>query len=330
MKGNYSEINSTLQLLGQLSFNEKIKSDLKQDAEFDTILVSLSNKKITEILDTIDKTIYQNIKELVEQIKWNSNETTEKVHSTEETHGKEHIMISYNTASRELCLKIKEELESHGFKVWIDVNDIHGSSLDAMAKAVENSICVLMCVTEKYRQSINCQAEAQYAFKMNKKIIPLIMQKDYENVQGWLGIIIGDKIFINFMKYDYDECIRRLKHELDAVWNKSSITSAAVDTSSMVLKSTVRLESIKLDDRVSLVEEWTEALVKEWFAKNHLNQAIYAYLQPDSGAILKQIFQMKSNATEFYYQLMNKIEHVKIHDVLHFSACLDKLFIWRT
>ena len=66
--------------------------------------------------------------------------------------------------------------------------------LDSMANAVENSCCVLMCVTEKYRQSINCQAEAQYAFKLTKPIIPCIMQKGCENVTGWLGIIIGDKV----------------------------------------------------------------------------------------------------------------------------------------
>ncbi len=79
-----------------------------------------------------------------------------------------------------------------------------------MAKAVEKSKCVLMCVTEKYRQSLNCQvnlnlfipillnyikmsiqAEAQYSFRRNKNIIPVIMQKGYHNVDGWLGFIIG-------------------------------------------------------------------------------------------------------------------------------------------
>lgn len=86
-------------------------------------------------------------------------------------------MISYNTASRELCLQIKESLEQAKLKVWIDVEEIHGSSLDSMARAVENAKCVLICVTEKYRQSLNCQSEAQYAFRLNKKIIPLVMQK---------------------------------------------------------------------------------------------------------------------------------------------------------
>ncbi len=38
---------------------------------------------------------------------------------------------------------------------------LKGSSLESMANAVENSYVFLMCVSENYRQSINCQAEAQ-------------------------------------------------------------------------------------------------------------------------------------------------------------------------
>ena len=44
-----------------------------------------------------------------------------------------------------------------GIKVWIDVENIHGSSLDSMAKAIENSKCVLVCGTEKYKCSNNCR-----------------------------------------------------------------------------------------------------------------------------------------------------------------------------
>jgi hypothetical protein len=212
--------------------------------------------------------------------------------------------------------------------VWIDVNDIHGSSLEAMAQAVENSSCVLMCITEKYRQSINCQAEAQYAFKMNKKIIPIIMQSGYENVKGWLGIIMGDKIFINFTKYELEECFRRLKQELDLNLNKKIKTSVSQSKAfqhipDKILKST---QALSLQPKDHIIEEWTEVQVRNWFNLNHLNISIYEYLQADSGSILKQIYQMKTNATEFYYQLMSKIDSVKIHEVLKFSSCLDKLF----
>jgi len=57
----------------------------------------------------------------------------------------DHIMISYNKESREVCLKVKSELEKDGHRIWIDVEDIHGSSLESMALAIERSKCVLIC-----------------------------------------------------------------------------------------------------------------------------------------------------------------------------------------
>ena len=95
-----------------------------------------------------------------------------------------HIMISYNKFSRDLCLQIKQILNQNEHNVWIDVENIHGSSLESMANAVENSSIVLMCMTENYKQSSNCRAEAEYAFQKNKPIIPLIMQKGYK-ADGW-------------------------------------------------------------------------------------------------------------------------------------------------
>ena len=140
---------------------------------------------------------------------------------------------------------------------------------------------------------------------------------------------MGDKIFINFMKYEYDECIRRLKNELDsglkkvkAVDNHAQKSHVNPDFSAN-LKDSSSLNHQKND---YLIEEWTDIQVKNWFNENNLNLAIYNYLKPESGSILKQIYQMKSNATEFYYQLMSKIDLVKIHEVLKFSSCLDKLF----
>lgn len=50
------------------------------------------------------------------------------------------IMISYNRDSRDLCLRIKAELEKEGIMIWIDVEDISGSSLESMANAIEKSV----------------------------------------------------------------------------------------------------------------------------------------------------------------------------------------------
>ena len=216
-----------------------------------------------------------------------------------------HVMISYNTASRDLCLKIKADIEAAGHKVWIDVNDIHGSSLNSMAEAVENSYCVLICVTEKYRQSINCQAEAQYAFRINKPIVPLIMQSGYEKVKGWLGLILGDKIFINFTRYKYEECLKRLKAELgtarklfygpllsitpkkeDEEEQKVPIIDKQTDTKTKSKTQIADVPKEIANTESGEVEKWSELKVLEWFEKNSLNLKIIETLGPCNGMVL--------------------------------------------
>ena len=150
-----------------------------------------------------------------------------KIHTSqmsikEENLTTKHIMISYNSKSKETCLKIKNKLQENGFQTWIDVENICGSSLESMAKAIEESHCVLMCMTEKYKESANCRLEAEYSVKLNKPIIPLIMEKGYQP-DGWLGIILGSKIFIDFLKYEITECFKRLDKEIDNLVSNGKI-----------------------------------------------------------------------------------------------------------
>ena len=334
-----------MKLLAQLSFSQVVSRDLAQDAELMVTLKRLLSKKINTIDDENEAEIYEEILRLAEQIKWNLNENRQKSYLTDviKTVSSEHVMISYNPANREQCFKIKERIESFGFKVWINANGKHGSSLDEMAKAVDSSICVLICVTEKYRQSIHCQAEAQYAFRMNKNIIPLIMQEGYEKVKGWLGVVMGDKAFVNFNAYKFDVSISHLKQELEAYSDKAKPVDSpnliehtisdhksepsqyppSTRTSTLSTTRTLKEEKKAL---TKTANEWTDVEVNEWFAKNNLNMAIYEYLQAHSGKILKQMYQIKSSSSEFFFHSLREIEGIKFHEIILFASCLDELF----
>ena len=240
-------------------------------------------------------------------------------------------MISYNSASRSLCLQIKYQLEQAGYKVWIDVNDIHGSSLDSMARAVEDARTVLICITEKYRQSLNCQAEAQYAFKMNKHIVPLIMEKGYENVKGWLGIIMSDKIFVNFTKYDFDECIRRLKNEITSRSRENKNSKETSVNLSKSVKETVALQTAVNEDRKVFenvdVKKWSENDVFKWLNDNEIDKNLISILMPCNGIILKQLFELRRDAPEFYFQSLDCAKNFNdMKAVLKFTNCLNDLF----
>ena len=69
-----------------------------------------------------------------------------------------HVMLSYNWHYKALILKIHDALIESGYKVWMDVYDLGGSTMEAMASAVENSAVILVAVSRKYKESANCRS----------------------------------------------------------------------------------------------------------------------------------------------------------------------------
>ena len=53
-------------------------------------------------------------------------------------------------------LRIATSMRDRGFNVWMDTEMMSGSTLDAMAAAVEDAHCVLVCITERYKARGRC------------------------------------------------------------------------------------------------------------------------------------------------------------------------------
>ena len=317
--GNHTEINHAIKLLWQLCFNSKIAQDIQNDQELLKMIQSYSlntkcsqnlQKNSTGCLWVINKKHSLNLSNIPR------SDLEIKPKAPEAQFQGKHIMISYNRDSRDLCLKVKKDLEKNGHKIWIDVESIHGSSLEAMAKAIEDSKCVLMCMTEKYKLSSNCRAEAEYAFQLNKPIIPLIMQQNYKP-DGWLGIILGSKIFVNFTKYDYQECLKRVNHEIDKLLRpKTAIAPQAPGS-----------KAIPSQSNLNSVQNWNQHQVEQWFKTKNFNELILKNILPSDGKSLKQLYEMLLNAPEFFYTSISSKGSVPTRDVLFFSNELKNLFI---
>ena len=317
LRGNEIEQRYSISLLAQLCFNSDTSSNVSKDSEIFNKLTELSNSseltfktlqiKSQELIFLIEKLSHTNIKQ--ESSILNKNK---------------HIMISYNSTSRDLCMKIKKNLEKANYKVWIDVENIHGSSLNSMAQAVEESWCVLVCVTEKYRQSVFCRAEAQYTFKLEKPFVPLIMEKNYGSVGGWLGLVIGDKIFVDYIKHSFDESMRRLIFELEKIQQHINITSSPLlkNTSAPTPGPPQTIPEIKKQPN-----EMSELEIENWFNENNLNLKLFASLKPCNGATLEQLYLMRKDAPEFYFQTIKEILKNDISSLLSFSDKLNTLFI---
>lgn len=334
--GNLDEQNHALKLLWQFCFDQRIAKDVREDTRLFNFINDLSNnesntslqKNSSGIIWLLTKQIKSNQKE--KSIKW-----VKKIDLRENVcEENKHLMISYNRENRDLCLRIKDELEKAGFSVWIDVENIHGSSLESMANAIENSECVLICMSERYKLSPNCRAEAEYAFQIKKPIIPLIMQQTYKP-DGWLGIILGSKIFIDFTKYDFDECTKRLMKEIVAVFSQkysfekdlsleesSQLGSRGSSSSSANLSALIT----SLNSELNTETDWTENDVDKWLMEKKFNSFIIESIRPSDGKLLYSMFKMFETAPESFYSSLNRNGHITLRELVYFSTELKNLF----
>jgi len=125
------------------------------------------------------------------------------------------LMISYCHESKDLSQRIYARLTSESnYSVWIDVENMYGNTLEAMAEAIEQTHIVLVCMSKAYRHSRACQAEGEYAYTRQRHIIPLKMESKY-NPDGWLGLLVGAKIYIDFTKHDFDLAYVKLLKEIE-------------------------------------------------------------------------------------------------------------------
>jgi hypothetical protein len=127
---------------------------------------------------------------------------------------------------------------------------------------------------------------------------------------------MSDRIFINFTKYDYDECTRRLKSEIDTYMSSTQTSISNNDTNTVNVTGTGNKPS---------VENWSIEQVKQWFDENKIDDEIVRHFFPCNGSVLKQLSDMRRDAPEFYFQTMNA-HKIEMKNILVFTDLLRKLF----
>ena len=107
--------------------------------------------------------------------------------------------------------------------------------------------------------------------------------------------------------------------------NKQDLTERkkSLPSNESLIKTTLSITQSKKDDNV---ENWSEDRVRLWFIENQLNLNIFEKMKPFDGSCLKEMFQVKKNLSQFYYESLKDIQDIKLNNILLFSSCLDKLF----
>ena len=63
------------------------------------------------------------------------------------------VMISYSWGSQKTVLKIRDQLRGAGLSCWIEVEQMLGSILEVMARAVEDCSVFLLCYSKEYKDN---------------------------------------------------------------------------------------------------------------------------------------------------------------------------------
>jgi hypothetical protein len=112
--------------------------------------------------------------------------------------------------------------------------------------------------------------EAEYSVEQNKASIPMIMQSGYKPA-GWLGIINGAKLHIDFSQLPFDEAFNLLIREIEAV--RISLGAEENDHRINTMPVNNQMLTTTMDNSWShfqSVHEWTTDDVIEWLNREKL------------------------------------------------------------
>ncbi len=125
------------------------------------------------------------------------------------------------------------------------------------------------------------------------------------------------------MKYSLEESLQRLRNELNKFLKHTvTIIKTAHENSSTHHDH----QHVKEKPKTHQADNWSEAEVKEWFIKNNVNLSILEHLSPCPGVVLKQIYDMKKSAPEFFYQSLKEIKGINLSAISFFTHFLLNLW----
>ena len=300
---------SATRALWMLAFDDNNKEKVRQEEGAMDILHQLKQSKNSEVQKAAAGAL------------WELEGKTARHSERMESRGN-HVMISYQWDSQEVLVEVKNRLQASGYRVWMDLEQMGGSTLETMAKAVENSSVVLVCVSERYKESPNCRSEAEYTYKLGKDIIPLMMQRNYKP-DGWLGMLVGTKFWIDFhSKHFVKPGVTKLIKELGGRGKDVDV----IDGPSEPVVQTVQADIVATSPSSPGVSTWTNEEVKQWFKEIGLEKVCKKYISEMNGQSLTGLQQLREECPEYFYRCLERDLNLKnILDILKFTKELRKL-----
>eukprot|EP00057_Strongylocentrotus_purpuratus_P005591 XP_003731333.1 PREDICTED: uncharacterized protein LOC100894048 [Strongylocentrotus purpuratus] len=206
--------------------------------------------------------------------------------------------------------EIKSQLISKGYNVWMDEDRMGGDIYDCMAKAVENSYLILVCITKGYQESENCRLEARYALVKEKRIVPVKVNEAFK-ASGWLGAITAGKMYylIQNEKQVPSHLPTIIDREIEHELQKNHDAQSGARSGGPVEPE---------------VRTWDATKVREWLTSNGISSTNES-LRNLTGLHLLQIKKQLARAPDSFYPSMKEELKVPYLEVLLLAAALENL-----
>jgi hypothetical protein len=166
-----------------------------------------------------------------------------------------HIMLSYSwSKNKPHVIALGKKLRGLGYDVWRDEEgsnifpSMQGDIEDAMAEAIQKSYAMVVFVSQQYKESVNCRAEAKYARAREAngflKLIYVMVDENYHTrsspraVDGWLGFMVGSDLWYPLWQMNQVEQTAKAIADLVGDHAKNNGSSSGVDFPSPIAANT--------------------------------------------------------------------------------------------
>ncbi|XP_067664453.1 uncharacterized protein [Haliotis asinina] len=317
--GTEVEQEEALGCIRELSFNDENKSILNADEGVMDVLKEKENSGNAQIAKAAQFTRWGLATKKVADSNLKRRQSGLSMTSKQPKSG--HVMLSYSWHNQKTVIEVYDKLKSEGFRLWIDIDDMAGSTLGAMANAVEKASAVILFISESYFESQNCRQEAEYTYKLKKTMVPVLLQGNYQPT-GWLGIMIGTKLYFDMSPgKDFGAKLKELVRELGQNGRITEEEEKLLDVTDAAPKSLSTVAARGGGDRVP---GWTNKDVIEWLKNIGMYQC--SSLRSLTGEELMFLQHLLNKAPEFYYSYLERNMKLKsLKELMTFSNALAML-----
>ncbi|CAL8091419.1 unnamed protein product [Calicophoron daubneyi] len=249
-----------------------------------------------------------------------------------------HVMLSYQHQNKAIATQIAQRLKEANLKVWIDLDSMSSESdiMEGMASAIENAFVICIIYSKAYKDSPNTRSEAQYAYRMKKPILFLRAQPGYQP-DGWLGIMIGTRLYIDFSgKYPFEQKFEELLHSIEKLSAKGPDTLDSIQTEKSIEAVTSTTEVNKTpdhsgpnDSKPSTTPEsrpyasWDEKATRKWLRES---KAVWNGKEALTGRHLVFLRDLESQAPAFFFDTLKTNGHLTdLNSLMNFVNAIKNL-----